>query len=204
MTPLTIYHDFASPFCYAAVEVVRLLALRHPVQVLWKPFEVIDYLPPRGAMPQNPAFVRRAEQARAHELTAAYGLPLHLRERLLNSNLALCAVEFSRDADEASGDCAAGRLLPALYAAQYGQGLDLSDPKVVVATAADCGLPEGLEAALGDARYRARVAASRAQAQALGVVAVPTWLAGDYGVVGVPEFAALERLLEAASAPTAS
>src|SRR5205807_220304 len=65
---LRVYYDFASPFCRIALEISRRLEKRYDLCVDWQPFEVIDYLPERGAMPQNPAFVRRGEEARALKL----------------------------------------------------------------------------------------------------------------------------------------
>ena len=66
MLDLRIYYDFASPFCWIALEMAGRLANTYQLRVDWQPFEVIDYLPERGAMPQNPAFVRRGEEARAN------------------------------------------------------------------------------------------------------------------------------------------
>ncbi len=199
-TDLTIYYDFASPFCYVAQEIAARLIGRFLLRVAWRPFEVIDYLPDRGALPQNPAFVRRAEAASAARLAREYDLDLHLPERLLNSNLALCAVEYAADLapvvlpDESVAD----RLRRSLFEACYRDRRDISDAEVVLDVAAACGVTDNLEDALRNRRYVPRVAESRAAAHAMGVVAVPTWLAAGYGAVGVPEFSELMRLVEAA------
>lgn len=202
MTELVVYYDFASPFCYVAHEVAGRLQACFPLQVTWRPFEVIDYLPERGAMPQNPAFVRRAEAASAVKLAGEYGMTIRLCERLLNSNLALCAVECARASttDAARAAAVADRLRLALFEARYCHERDISDLSVVLELAGSCGLGGEVETALRDGAYRQRVAESRAAAQDLGVVAVPTWLVGDYGVVGVPAFSELVRLVET-SAP---
>lgn len=197
---LRIYYDFASPFCYAARAVVVRLRERHDLRVDWLPFEVIDYLPPRGAMPQNPAFVRRNEARRVAQLAAEYGLTIHLRERLLNSNLALCAVEHARAAG--GGDLqAVDRLHGALFDAFYRDQRDIADREVVLQVAASIGIDGDLGPALQEGRYRQAVADSRTAAHANGVVAVPTWLAGGYGVVGIPELAAIEEFIARAAHP---
>jgi predicted DsbA family dithiol-disulfide isomerase len=204
MTELSIYYDFASPFCYIALEIVRRLQRDRQFHAEWLPFEVIDYLPERGAMPQNPAFVRRGEAARTAKLAHEYGLEIHLRERLLNSNVALCTVEHAKrvQAGAAIGDVVPG-VVAALFEAYYRDGRDISDIGTVLDVAASVGLGGELEQILTEGRYRQQVAASRYAAHALGVVAVPTWLAGGYGVVGIPEYTEVERLLDTAAVPSA-
>lgn len=195
---LRIYYDFASPFCYVARAVVTRLRQTHDLLVDWQPFEVIDYLPPTGAMPQNPAFVRRGEAQRTAKLAVEYGLTIHLRDRLLNSNPALCAVEHTREAtgrDPRAVDALHGALFDAFYRDQR----DISERAVVLEVAEGLDLADGLREALEDGRHRDTVARSRTAAHDNGVVAVPTWLAGGYAVVGIPEFAAFEQLIDAAS-----
>ncbi|HVA92877.1 MAG TPA: DsbA family protein [Chloroflexota bacterium] len=190
---LTVYYDFASSFCYIARAIVQRLVESRGVSVTWLPFEVIDYLPPKGAMPQNPAFVRRGEAARAQRLAEHYGLTLHARERLLNSNLALCAVEHVR---EATGDAGpVDRIHGALFDAFYRDQRDIGSLATILDIAVEMGLLDGLEAALRSERFKERVAQSRVDAHAKGIVAVPTWLSHDYGIVGIVEYPEYERLL---------
>ncbi|MGH2411314.1 MAG: DsbA family oxidoreductase, partial [Chloroflexota bacterium] len=173
----------------------RLEASR-PLTVTWLPFEVIDYLPPKGAMPQNPAFVRRGEASRAQQLAKQYAVTLHIRERLLNSNLALCAIEHAR---HATGDAGAvDRLHGALFDAFYRDQRDIGDLATVLGVAEETGLSAGMEAALRAGTYKDRVAQSRIDAQAQGIVAVPTWLSHGYGIVGIVDYAEYERLLTTA------
>ena len=194
---LTVYYDFASPFCYIARAIVARLAASRPVTVTWQPFEVIDYLPPKGAMPQNPAFVRRGEADRALRLAEHYALTVHIRERLLNSNLALCAVEQVRHDTEDFG--AVDRLHGALFDAYYRDQRDIGDLATVLAVAEETGLIQGMETALRSERYKERVGQSRSDAHAQGIVAVPTWLAHGYGIVGIVDYAEYERLLATAA-----
>lgn len=194
---LTVFYDFASPFCYIARAIVARLAASRPLTVTWRPFEVIDYLPPKGAMPQNPAFVRRGEAARALRLAEHYAISLHIRERLLNSNLALCAVEHVRhDNGEPS---AVDRLHGALFEALYRDQRDISELATVLQVAEETGLIQGMEAALRAGTYKEHVAQSRSDAHAQGIVAVPTWLAQGYGIVGIVDYAEYERLLTTAA-----
>ncbi|MGH2346954.1 MAG: DsbA family oxidoreductase [Chloroflexota bacterium] len=192
---LSIYYDFASPFCYIARAIALRLAEEREITVTWLPFEVIDYLPPKGAMPQNPAFVRRNEAARALRLAEEYGQTIHLRERLLNSNLALCAVEHARLSP--AGATGADRLQGALFEAFYRDQRDIGDLDIVLAVGAEVGIDSGLEDALRSGTHKERVAASRAEAHALGVVAVPTWLCNGFGIVGIVDLEEYVRLIDA-------
>lgn len=198
-----IYYDFASPFCYVARAVLARLSAAHDLRIEWQPFEVIEYLPPQGAMPQNPAFVRRAEAREIARLGGEYGLQIGLRERLLNSNLALCAVEHARVVEAAGGPSGlVDAVHRALFEAFYRDERDIGASPVVLEAAQAAGLGDGLAAALADGRYRAAVAGSRKEAEDLGVVAVPTFLAAGYGVVGIPAYSAFEGLVRQATSGT--
>ena len=195
-----VYYDFASPFCYVARAILARLSAAHDLRVEWQPFEVIEYLPPQGAMPQNPAFVRRAEAREIARLEGEYGLRIGLRERLLNSNLGLCAVEYARAAEAAGGSAGlTDAVHRALFEAFYRDERDIGASSVVLEVAQAAGLDDGLVEALEDGRYRVAVARSRKEAEDLGVVAVPTFLAGGYGVVGVPAYDAFEGLVRQAA-----
>ena len=195
-----VYYDFASPFCYVARATLARLSAAHDLRVEWQPFEVIEYLPPQGAMPQNPAFVRRAEAREIARLEGEYGLRIGLRERLLNSNLGLCAVEYARAAEAAGGSAGlADAVHRALFEAFYRDERDIGASSVVLEVVQAAGLDDGLVEALEDGRYRAAVARSRKEAEDLGVVAVPTFLAGGYGVVGIPAYDAFEGLVRQAA-----
>ena len=194
---LTVFYDFASPFCYLARAIVARLATSRHFTITWRPFEVIDYLPPKGAMPQNPAFVRRGEAARAQRLAENYNLTLHIRERLLNSNLALCAVEHVRHHVGEPG--AVDRLHGALFDGLYRDQRDIGDLATVLQVAEETGLIQDMESALRAGTYKEGVAQSRSDAHAQGIVAVPTWLAHGYGIGGIVDYAEYERLLTTAA-----
>jgi predicted DsbA family dithiol-disulfide isomerase len=83
-----------------------------------------------------------------------------------------------------------------LFTAYYAEEQDLNDPVVIQTVARGAGFGEEIMLALRDGAYTQRVAESRRAAQDLGVVAVPTWLCGGFGVVGVPALAEIQRLLE--------
>ena len=197
---LRVYYDFASPFCYVARAILARLSAAHDLRVEWQPFEVIEYLPPQGAMPQNPAFVRRAEAREIARLEGEYGLRIGLRERLLNSNLALCTVEHARAVEAARGPIGlADAVHGSLFEAFYRDDRDIGASQVVLEVARTAGLDDGLAGALEEGRYRVAVAQSRKEAEDLGVVAVPTFLAAGYGVVGIPAYSAFEGLVRQAT-----
>ena len=145
--------------------------------------------------------MRRAEAAQVARLAVEYNLRIRIPDRLLNSNLALCAVEYALRHAPEGGDSRSipDRLRSSLFEAHYRDERDISDLATVLEVARGSGVDGGVEDALRGGLYRQHVAESRATAHAMGVVAVPTWIAGGYGAVGVPAFSELVRLVETAS-----
>ncbi len=91
---------------------------------------------------------------------------------------------------------AADRLHGALFDAFYRDERDIGDIDIVLQVAEESSIRDGLDEALRSGFHKSAVAASRAEAQALGVVAVPTWLCNGSGIVGIVEFEEYQRLFE--------
>jgi predicted DsbA family dithiol-disulfide isomerase len=130
-----------------------------------------------------------AMQAQMKERMAAEGLAYAPQDRILNSRL---AQELSKWA-EAKG---APRIDDALFRAYFVEGADISNVDALVQIAEKAGL-DGAEArrALEERTMRDAVDADWAQARALGITGVPTFVVGKRGVVGAQPYEVLERLL---------
>ena len=189
MTELTIYFDYTDPWCYLAVFRADWLCSQAPhAQVRWHPFELFPELPPRGARPQNPAFLRRKIQYDVDEMTRELGIKIHVPyDRVTNSRLALEGGRYALH--HASFD----RYHRAIFAAFFQQRRDIGSLDVVAEVGAEAGLDvDDLRAALRKHRYGEEVARLRAEAADFGVVAVPTFVANNQGTVGI---VAREKLL---------
>src|SRR5581483_10863732 len=189
MSELTIYFDYTDPWCYLALFRADWLCTQAPqLQVRWHPFELYPELPPRGARPRNPAFLRRKIQYDVDEMTRELGLKMHVPyDRVTNSRLALEAGRY------ALHHAAFDRYYRAIFAAFFQQRRDIGSLDVVAAVGAEAGLDAtDLHAALSEHRYGQEVTRLRAEAEDFGVVAVPTFVANNQGAVGI---VAREKLL---------
>jgi predicted DsbA family dithiol-disulfide isomerase len=85
-----------------------------------------------------------------------------------------------------------------LMRAYWSEGADIGDAKTLLALVAEAGLDrDEAEAAIADAPYRERVRASTAEANRLGIHAIPAFvLDGHMLVMGAQPHAVFERALE--------
>ncbi len=200
MTTLTIYYDYTDPWCYIAVFRVDWLRAQVPdLEARWWPFELRPDLPPRGARPQNPAFLRRKHQYDIDELTRELGVKIHVPyDRVTNSRLALEGSLFARDAGAGPFDAYHRAVLRGFFEEQR----DIGALDTVVTLGAESGLDEAaLRGALEEHRYGDEVVRLRAEAEEFGVMAVPTFVANNQGAVGIVAKERLLRIVMTASPP---
>jgi predicted DsbA family dithiol-disulfide isomerase len=119
------------------------------------------------------------------------GLPFQPATLLSNTRLAVEAAEFARDAGKH------GEFHRAVLAAYFAHARDIGDVEVLVEVAEAAGLDAlGLRRALADHSYAARRQAAEAEARALGITGVPTYIfAGGGRVVGAQPLDHFRRLL---------
>lgn len=202
MTTLTIYYDYTDPWCYIAVFRADWLHAQVPdldLEVRWWPFELRPELPPRGARPQNPAFLRRKHQYDIDELTRELGVTIHVPyDRVTSSRLALEGSLAARGAGAGVFD----RYHRAIFRAFFEERRDIGALDTVVAVGAETGLDEAsLRAALEERRYADEVARLRAEAEEFGIMAVPTFVANNQGAVGIVAKERLLRVVTTSSPP---
>lgn len=129
-------------------------------------------------------------QAQMRARMAAEGLPYGERKMTFNSRL---AQELAKWADSQPGGEA---IHDALFRAYFVEGRNIGDPRVLVEVAESVGLP-GDEArnVIETRSYQAAVDADWEKSRRYGVTGVPTFVAGQHGVVGAQPYEALERLI---------
>ncbi len=200
MTILTVYYDYTDPWCYVAVPRVDWLRGEVPdLEVRWWPFELRPDLPPRGARPQNPAFLRRKIQYDIDEMTRELGVRIHVPyDRVTNSRLALEGAVFARE----RGDAAFDAYHRAIFAAYFERQQDIGALATVVAIGGKVGLDsDELRTALADHRHSAEVIRLHEEAEEFGVVAIPTFVANNQGAVGIVAKDRLLRIVTTVSPP---
>jgi predicted DsbA family dithiol-disulfide isomerase len=172
---------------------VERLKEEYPVEVTWVPFYLHPNLPPEG-VPREVLFPGPPDEAyRKHlkESAAAVGIEMRRNPIIANSQKALEAAEFAREA---------GRLDdfgPAMFKAYFTDAKNIGLPEVLVEVARETGLdPDALEAALEDGRYATVVKDGSDWAHAVGVTGVPTFIfARKMAIVGAHPYESFERVM---------
>ena len=128
-------------------------------------------------------------------LMDAEGLPYGQRTHTYNSRL---AQELGKWADTQPGFEA---IHDALYRAYFVEGRNIGDVEVLVKLAQLVGLPaDTAREVLTERSFKTAVDADWAKSRKDGVTGVPTFVAGDYRVVGAQPFEVLQQLLNTARA----
>ncbi len=85
----------------------------------------------------------------------------------------------------------------AVFEAYFADGLNIGDPKTLIALAEGIGLPaDGAERVIKERTYRDAVDKDWARSIQMGVTAVPTFVFGGRGVVGAQPLHVLENMLD--------
>lgn len=135
----------------------------------------------------------RAMQAQMAQRMKAEGLAFVPHEHVSNTRLAQELSAWALDKGVS--------LVDALYRANFVEGADLAKHDVLVAIAKGAGLDESeARSVLEERTYRAAIDRQWSEARALGVSGVPTFVAGDGGVVGAQPYEQLVKLVERAGA----
>ena len=180
------WFDFVCPYCYVAQDRNRILRERG-IEVVEHGLRIHPEIPPGGtpAGPRvGPAYDFLAAQA------ADAGLPLNWSERMPNTRTALAAFEWL------DGEVA-DRFAESVFAAYFGNGLDIESVDLLCTLAAAAGGDAaGLRAALTDGTAYDALAASEARAGEHGVVSTPTWIVAGQTVSGLRPRKWFEELAE--------
>jgi len=163
--------------------------------VEWKPFELHPEIPPEGST-SPPVQPDRWKAMNDHlsQLAAEEGLELSRPETRSNSHLSLIADLFARDQGQQEP------FHTRMFQAYWQQQRNIGRREVVLDVARESGLDTAeLEQAIDDGRYEPELAAAYEQAHDYGISGVPTYIIGDYKIVGAQPYEVLEQALQAAS-----
>jgi protein disulfide-isomerase len=170
--------------------------------VTWLPYELHPEAPVEGIPRETYFRGARFEQMRTHleTMAAEVGLTMKPRDVIINSRRALGAAEFARE--QGKFDTMHHALLKAHW---EGTGrLENVDDLVRIGT--EVGLdPDELRAAIDEDRYATLIDENRAEAESVGINAIPAHIFGRrYLVLGAQPYEAflqvIDRLREEAAA----
>jgi predicted DsbA family dithiol-disulfide isomerase len=136
---------------------------------------------------------RKAMHAQMKARMDAEGLPYGERTHTYNSRL---AQELGKWADTQPGGEA---FHDAMFRAYFVEARDISRPEVLLEVAERVGLPRAAAAEVLDKRtFKEAVDRDWELSRRYGITGVPTFVAGDRGVVGAQPYEVLERLVQQA------
>jgi predicted DsbA family dithiol-disulfide isomerase len=187
---LRLYSDFVCPFCFVA-EQSTVPRLRDELDLVvdWRGFPLHPSTP-RGGLPLAALLgAGRVPAAKEHlrQFAARFGVTGIMHpDRLPNTRRVLAMAEHARDLGKLEEFRRAG--MEAHW--RHGNGLESADD--LRAIAESVGLDGAAALAAADApRYAALVDARIAEAHALGVTGIPTFVIGDEEVVGCQPYEVL-------------
>ncbi len=129
---------------------------------------------------------------RLHKMAADANMPRVFPELISNMRRALEATEYARERGKLEEF---HRLVEAAY---YGEGRDVNDRSVLRAAAEEARLDaDEMQRLTDEGHYREAVDASIAEAVALGVSGVPTYILEDrYAIVGAQPYEVFRQVLD--------
>jgi len=167
------------------------------VRVQWVHFPLHPETPPQGRSLEE-LFAGRGYdipkmQAQMRARMQAEGLPYGKRTMTYNSRL---AQELAAWADTQPGGAA---IHDAMFRAYFVDAKNIGDPQVLVDIATSVGLPaEQAREVIEKRTHKAAVDADWEKSRRYGVTGVPTFVAGNQGVVGAQPYEVLEELVKQA------
>jgi len=171
------------------VRVDRLVA-EGRVEASWLPFELHPEAPLEGSpMPER----IRGAWGRLETVAAEVGLAMKRPDRVINSRLALSTAEFARDHGKYD------EVRVALTKAHWEGTAQLDRVEDLRRVVADAGLdPDALERELDAGRYEALLDQHRADAESVGINAIPAHIVGQrFLLVGAQPYDAFIEALDA-------
>jgi predicted DsbA family dithiol-disulfide isomerase len=177
---------------------IEKLKAEHQVKVEWVHFPLHPETPAQGRALADLFAGRSPEQRKAmHAQMKARmdveGLPYGERTMTYNSRL---AQELGKWADTQPGGEA---IHDALFRAYFVEARDISQPAVLLEIAQQVGLSvDAARQVLEKRTFKAAIDADWKLSREYGITGVPTFVAGNHGVVGAQPYEALEQLVRKA------
>ena len=201
---IEVYSDVVCPWCYIGKRRLERALAGLPAgtaEVVYRPFQ-LDPGAPRVAEPVSAYLKRRfgaaagSAQARVSAVAEGEGITM-VWDRMLAVNtlaahrlLRLAELEYGREVQQA--------LAESLFAAHFTHGLDVADPAELTRLAESAGMDAArVSSYLASGEGESEVRAAIAEARALGVQAVPTFVFdGRLALEGAQPLAVFQRALE--------
>lgn len=181
-----IYFDYASSLCYVAKKVMEQLHGKLAIELLWKGVQISR----RHQGWKNGEMIGDDVKGKIFRVARETGVTLQVPNHWLDSSYALEGAEFARK----HGKFNAYHDL--IFAAAFEHGEDIGDLPTLLDLAASLGLPKiELEHALKTGTLTEKVKESETEATTFGVVGYPTFMLGEFPLVGIQPAETMRLLL---------
>ncbi|MGE0682533.1 MAG: DsbA family protein [Candidatus Binatia bacterium] len=182
-----IYYDYASSLCYVAKKIMEQLQGKLAIELLWKGVQISR----RHQGWKNGEMIGDEVRGKIFRVARETGVELRVPERWLDSSYALEGAEFAR---------AQGKFQDyhdAVFAAIFEEGKNVGDLPTLLELVESIGLPAGnFKQALTTEVFTARVKENEAEAATFGVVGYPTFLLGEFPLVGIQPAETMRLLIQ--------
>src|SRR5215813_7538406 len=182
-----IYYDYASSLCYVAKKVMEQLQGKLEIELLWKGVQISR----RHQGWKNGEMIGDEAKGKIFRVAHETGVELRVPDRWLDSSYALEGGEFARE--HGKFDDYHDRV----FAAVFEEGQDISDLPLLLHLAQSIGLPvDELDSALQTGALTAQVKEHEVEAAAFGVVGYPTFMLGEFPLIGIQPAETMRLLIQ--------
>ncbi|MBI3248392.1 MAG: DsbA family protein [Deltaproteobacteria bacterium] len=182
-----IYYDYASSLCYVAKKVMGQLHGQLGIELLWKGVQISR----RHQGWKNGEMIGGEARGKIFRVARETSVALRVPERWLDSSYALEGAEFARDHGKFPD------YHDRIFAAVFEEGKDVGDLPTLLGLAESVGLRAAeLEHALTSGMFTERVKETEAEAATFGVVGYPTFMLGEFPLIGIQPAETMRLLIQ--------
>jgi predicted DsbA family dithiol-disulfide isomerase len=182
-----IYFDYASSLCYVAKKVMEQLRGKLEIELLWKGVQISR----RHQGWKNGEMIGDEAKGKIFRVARETGVELRVPDRWIDSAYALEGAEFAREHGKFND------YHDRLFAAVFEEGKDVGNLPTLLDLAESIGLPRAqLEDALKTGTLTERVKETESEAATFGVVGYPTFMLGEFPLVGIQPAETMRLLVQ--------
>jgi predicted DsbA family dithiol-disulfide isomerase len=182
-----IYFDYASSLCYVAKQVMAQLQGKLEIELLWKGVQISR----RHQGWKNGEMIGDEAKGKIFRVARETGIELRVPDRWLDSSYALEGAEFAREHGKFQ------EYHDLIFAAAFGDSQDIGDLPTLLSLAESIGLSAcALADALETGALTARVKEHEAEAAAFGVAGYPTFMLGEFPLIGIQPAETMRLLIQ--------
>jgi len=193
MHEITIFSDYICPFCFIGKYRMQQLSEEIAIQSNWRPFEIHPETPQEGlSIGRFPTEIVERLNDNIQSLAAELNIEFRMPRKLANSRLALLGGEIAREAGKFEA------YHEAVFRVYFQLDQDIGDLDVLAQIAEAVGLgADDFGESMREKRHQQALQVAHEQALSMGIMAVPSFVLPDAGVItGVQSCSQMKQLIE--------